>query len=67
MPSSVSSYVYGLKKLREYLQSRGLKPQRWLLGPAKFGGNALNQVESGGAKASGNDLSVGTKISSSPP
>ena len=56
--SSVSSYVYGLKRLRAYLQSRGLRPQRGLLGPAKSGGNALNQGESGVAKAAGKTLGV---------
>ena len=61
MPSSVSSNVYRLKRLREDLRRRGVIVQRWLLVSAKSGGNALNQVESGGAKALGNDLSVGLK------
>lgn len=66
MPSSVSSYVYSLKRLREFLIRRGKRPQRGLLGPAKSGGNALNQGESGGAKAPGKTLGVENIASSSP-
>ena len=56
--SSVCSYAQSRQELIRFLQRRGLRPQRGLLGLAESSGNALNQGESGVAKAAGKTLGV---------